>query len=351
MRIYKVVALLLVLSVLLLIGCTQKGTSGDTDTTDTDPETSIADTTSSDTTVLEETTATKDEADPSLVAFRQSMVETPHVFGVAYLGYTLDSEPVKFSDFVSYTPLALYNDLPFIPAIPEERVIVNGMGEVYCIVPLDEKATISVKMKSSADTSDAFDNEIYSSSNGEPIILFCNDGGEYPDTLITVTTSAGNSFEWYPSFRDSRIEAGETIKDFTPYVQLLATDYDEMKDTYWVAPDKKELVGTMWYCEELQDTGNLYWYSIGFLENTVYISWNNDGEYHEYKDAPYTLTEENGVWVLTFDFGGFAGEQRCCVLLGSDGDMLYTCADFTNGKETISPYSDVQSRILDKTIG
>lgn len=293
------------------------------------------------------------EDHPSLTIFRQGMIGTTQMFAAAYLGYTVDMVPVSYEDFLTFTNLTLYNDLPFIPSIPEERVLGGGMGEVYCIVPLDEKATVSVKSKSAGSSYE----EIYSSENGAPIIIFCNSGDEYPDTQITITTSAGNSITWYPRLNsggrletESGTASSETLNDFTPYTQLLLNEYTEMKYGYWKLPTAMELVGTTWVCEELTETGNTYWYNIEFSTNTASIRWNNDGEEHEYIDAPWTLTIDGDIAVITFDLGGFAGEQRCSVLIGSDGNILYTCADLVFGDDDLCD-SGMLSRVLDRTYG
>lgn len=334
---------------LALTGCLNSDNKAD--------DTTAVTTAQEETAKADETTDLTKEDHPSLVSFRQGMTGTTQIFGAAYLGYTLDMLPQSFEEFVTTSNFTLYNDLPFIPAIPENRIVGNGMGEVYCIVPLDENAKISISIKSASDVSDAFDNEIYSSDKGDPIILFCNAGCDYPDTQVTIANSSGNSVTWYPRLDSSgkmQTENGtcsaQVINDFTPYTQLRRNEYSDMKDTYWVLPTKEQLIGSSWTCEELRDDGSVHFYDISFSDNTVSISWNNDGEDHQYTDAPWSLSFDEGVATLIFDFENFAGEQRCSVLVGNDGGMLYTCADLIFGDDDLCD-SGVSSRILERSVG
>ena len=124
--------------ILLLAGCA--GSSEDLNTTTVPP-----------TAAQEENTVAAEQkdaasAEASLVSLRQAMVETPRLFAAAYFGYhdTMDSdEPVDPYAVMREQAPELCKDLPFLPEIPAERVIGNH-GDLFCIVPLDEDATVSV---------------------------------------------------------------------------------------------------------------------------------------------------------------------------------------------------------------
>ena len=124
--------------ILLLAGCA--GSSEDLNTTTVPP-----------TAAQEENTVAAEQADAasaeeSLVSLRQAMVETPQLFAVAYFGYhdTLGSDaPADLYGVMRAQAPELCRDLPFLTEIPAERVI-GDHGDLFCIVPLDENATVAV---------------------------------------------------------------------------------------------------------------------------------------------------------------------------------------------------------------
>ena len=119
--------------------------------------------------------------DASLVSLRQVLVETPQLFAVAYFGYQeiidqdMQADPFKIMQKNAYW---LSKDLPFLMDIPQDR-IVGETGELYCIVPRDENATVAVNRGIWDDDGgqQLYENVIYRSESGEPILLFCNGSG------------------------------------------------------------------------------------------------------------------------------------------------------------------------------
>ena len=87
------------------------------------PETTESTHTFDVTPTTEPTTPTEDQEDPSLLIFRQSMVETPQLFAAAFFGYVpRDADP--FAVMQEAAP-QLCEDLPFLLAIREESIIGN----------------------------------------------------------------------------------------------------------------------------------------------------------------------------------------------------------------------------------
>ena len=316
-------------------------------------------TTKKTTTTTKETTTTEysTAASVALNSFRQSMVGTPELFAVAYFGYAdrLVDNPTAWLRSASW---GLCEDLPFLTEIPDKRVVGNKMGEVFCIVPLNEKTSIQVYGAVEKENGECdYDTKLYSSKKGEPILLFCNGSGVDPDTKVVITTSAVNSVTWYPRIGDTvKIEkengtcGDNNIKDFSRYSELLWNEYSDRKDDGWKMPTAKQLVGTTWSCNEHKQTGAVYWYEVTFRKGVADVRWNNDGEDHEYNNATWEITYDEGVALITFDFGGLAGPQTCAILLSDDESLMYTCANVVAGEDVLC-VTDVSYRVLRQSVG
>ena len=119
--------------------------------------------------------------DPSLVIFRQAMVETPQIFAAAYFGY-VPQEADPLSVMQEAAP-QLCEDLPFLVGIGEER-IAGTFGHLFCIVPADENATVAVNRRPwNAETGSYEEPEVlYRSESGSPILVMCPNEDWIPDT-------------------------------------------------------------------------------------------------------------------------------------------------------------------------
>lgn len=272
--------------------------------------------------------------DASLVSLRQAMIETPQLFAVAYFGYhdTIDSDlPVDPCEVMGEYAPQLCADLPFLLDIPQERII-GEYGELYCIVPLDENATVAVSKGSWDEQSEQYlyEESLYFSESGEPILLLCNSSGWEPDTQIYISGPSGGTF-WYPQLDDNlcamplRNEHWDSLFfDFSPYREMLVRDYREMEGE-WVKPTEEFLVGTTWRWEGWTKDSREVSYEVTFDVDTLSVRWNDgfDEEDHEYPDARWELTNEEGFAVLTIDFREMAGVLRYNLMYHEVYDYLY----------------------------
>lgn len=284
--------------------------------------------------VFAETTPPR-SGDASLVSLRQAMIETPQLFAVAYFGYhdTVDSDlPADpYGGMQEYTP-QLCADLPFLTEIPEER-IVGENGDLFCIVPLDENATVSVSKGRWNEKIEQYlyEESLYFAESGEPILLFCNDAGFEPDTQVCISGPSGEAV-WYPQIDDnlcvmsfSNDNGDNLFYDFSAYREMLVKDYRDMKDAEWVMPTADMLNGTTWIWERFLKDGREVSYQLTFQEDTLSVRWNDgiDEEDHEYPDARWELTEEDGYTVLSVDFREMAGVLRYNLLYHEVYENLY----------------------------
>jgi len=284
------------------------------------------------------------EEDPSISLhnLRQAMTETTNLFAVAYIGFNPVEDPHDIYDFVEQCTPQLWQNLPFLSAIPSENFVGDGYGELYCIVPADPNATVAINRGTWDSAGETTYNEVvYRSESGDPIYLHCNSTGFEPDMQITITDSNGNTVVWYPMLDDTRHTAqlltddgNELIHDFTPYAESLAILYHAMEESGWTQPTAEDLLDTCWRLEDYIISSDCYaTYLLTFNEGTLYVRWNDgiDEEDHEYPDAAWELTYENGFAVLTIDFREFAGIMRYNLLINDELELLYTSVDASSG--------------------
>ena len=271
--------------------------------------------------------------DASLNGLRQSMVETPQVFAAAYLGYQEPGDPREI--LLDHAPW-LCEDLTFLLEIPEERIIGQS-GDMFCIVPLDEDATVAVSRGYWDDENSQYiyDDILYSSSTGEPVIVFCNDSGGEPDTQIWISGPSGEVY-WELWTDDNgcamplRNDDGEDLfKDLSPYRELLMARHRGLKDSDWGMPTAERLIGTTWNWAGWTKDGREVSCRLVFEEDILSVVWNDgmDEMDHEYLYAPWALTYDEGFAILEIDFGEFAGVLRYDVLWNNVHDELYVAMD------------------------
>ena len=125
------------------------------------------------------------------------------------------------------TNAALLLEYPFIAEIDAEHII-GGAGHLYCIVPVDENATVvinRVQWNEKTKTDEVTD-VLYRSESGEPVLLFGNlDGIAYEaDTQVFITDNNGNTCEWYPSL-DAMSHLAPCISEAGDYLSFDFTEY------------------------------------------------------------------------------------------------------------------------------
>lgn len=278
----------------------------------------------------------------SLNSLRQTMVETPQLFAVAGFGFhnTIDSDlPVDPFEVMRSLAPGLCDDLPFLLEIPEGRII-GKEGELYCIVPLDTDARVTVSQGAWSESRQEYiyDNSIFTSESGEPILLFCNTAGWEPDTKVQISGPSGD-VTWYPQLDDNRCAMPllddnweKLFSDFSPYRELLAANYASMKENMdWdgVLPTKEVLIGKAWAWSGFLKDGREASYRVWFEEDYLSVRWNDGIEATDYElpNVPWKLTYDEGFAVLTIDFGGFAGVHRYNLMYSQLYDFLYVGMD------------------------
>ena len=252
----QILALLLALALLLsLCACAQKTqpepdepkmsadkvdfpTKADKKTPEKQPEEAISQSDMSNRTSRNEAVDTQpvqygfsQEAETSLGRLRDRIEFPMTMFGAAYLGYVggLFEEGFEagFPAWLRETNEAMLPEYPFIAEIDEGHII-GGAGHLYCIVPVDENATVAINRVqwNEKTQTDEVTEVLYRSESGEPVLLFANlDGVAYEaDTLVFITDNNGNICEWYPSF-DAMSHLAPCISEAGDYLSFDFTEY------------------------------------------------------------------------------------------------------------------------------
>ena len=171
------------------------------------------------------------EAETTLGWLRDRIDFPMTMFGAAYLGYVggLFEEGFEagFPAWLWETNEAMLLKYPFIAEIDEEHII-GGAGHLYCIVPVDENATVAINRVqwNEKTQTDEVTEVLYRSESGEPVLLFANlDGVAYEaDTQVFITDNNGNTCEWYPSF-DAMSHLAPCISEAGDYLSFDFTEY------------------------------------------------------------------------------------------------------------------------------
>lgn len=163
------------------------------------------------------------------VMLRQAMIDTTDMAAVAYLGWFEDYyDYYDFSQIEEYIADTLITeDYPFIAHIDEEHFVPHIGGQLFCIVPADENATITIydHIFDEVTYESVIGDILYYSEDGKPIIVMGNESEIIPNIFVEIIDSEGNMLEYIPclSGMDGSLEVPyevPTVWDFTPYEKL-----------------------------------------------------------------------------------------------------------------------------------
>lgn len=248
---WSIVCTLLLIGSLLLSGCAAKpdgqGQTQGTETTPTEAPTAAptaapteapAETPEAAPTDAPEVEAPVEDAeDPSLVIFRQSMVETPRFFAAAYFGEA-EQGADPFALMQEAAP-QLCADLPFLLQIDPQHVI-GTEGQLFCIVPAEGLASLAVNRRPWNPETGSYEEPevLYRSESDAPILLLCPNVDWIPDTELVFTEADGTVTVWSPHLDPDyrltalRDESGENrVQDFTPYEELSLPGLSQVPDS------------------------------------------------------------------------------------------------------------------------
>ncbi|MBR5513207.1 MAG: leucine-rich repeat domain-containing protein [Ruminococcus sp.] len=296
----------------------------------------------------------KSNADEQLKALREKKESEVQLFAAAYIGCTDDMNEVDAVKWIKENSPVFYENYSFVEDIPSGQIAGTPMGELYCIVPFDENSTVAInRAVYDENGSGSYENVIYRSESGEPVLLFCNNSGVDGDTMVTITDSDGNKAVWFPSLDEKLMmncpynaNYDTFVYDFSQYQEILEKGHTSRKNSGWNLPTAADLRFTNWSGVDYRGSEVIGSYKIEFGEDTAYIKWVDGDEEHEFNDVEWTFEYVDDAAVVTFNFNEFAGILQYNFLLNETGDMLYTAVNFTN-EDTLDENLKLY-RILDR---
>ncbi len=190
----------------------------------------------------------KDQTVYSLSQLRIITKQQDELCAVAYLG----NYEAEYADLPKYLEVAdISYKFPFLTEIPKECYLTHEGKQLYCIVPTDERASVTVSTWKAASennsnagtagttgtagsegtvgTAGTVGQVIYRSTSGDPFYVQGNSNEKMPNLQIVIVDSTGKSVEYYPFMNqeDNKLELpnGGGVLDFTPYGSKILTGY------------------------------------------------------------------------------------------------------------------------------
>ena len=277
------------------------------------------------------------EAEQSLVWLRDRMDFPQTMFGVALLGYTGETSD---GDWLSEVDQAMLQKYPFISEIDTGHIIGND-DYLYCLVPIDENATVSVNLMRWDPKSD---NEevievLYRSESGDPVLLFATGGDDAYAYLsyveIQIVDNAGNSCVWNPQLYTATGHIVPCLSESGDYISFDFTEYGwqgaPSELAPWLADGWSGVyasgLGGSWTTQAAAwDTNREANYYLWFFPEdetggTVDLYWEYVGT-----DPSETMWDEvwSGFWTIT---SGMDGASYVTVSLSLVGGKNYGVTD------------------------
>lgn len=191
----------------------------------------------------------------------------------AYLGCRGADDTTSLTEWLWDNSPGLMEEMPFIRTIPPVRILGPGYGDLYCIVPRDDRTTLSVNHVTWKSTGNGVwpesDEVLYREEYAQPVLVFVGyeEFRDEPDIEIIASDSggAGGLVTWYPVWDvevggDMIVPTGEDyaplVMDFTLFGDVTGLDYwgdpdgwEPTGDDWWVPPTEEGLADTCWVCD------------------------------------------------------------------------------------------------------
>lgn len=283
-----------------------------------------------------------EQAEASLALLRQSMAGDDRLAcAVAYLGHREKGDTSPLTDWLRESCADLAAEMPFLLAIPAERILGGSDGDLFCFVPRDDSSTFAVnRVKWASNGAGVWpQNEevLYRSEYAQPILVFSHyeEFRDEPDIEIHIMAENGADVTWYPELDDwgnivlpTDWDGSAVMLDFAIFGYITGLDYpgdweEPLGDGWWLPPTNEGLADTAWVCDRwcmelLRGSGDPEYFGMVNL-------------YHQFEEEQDYQTFYTGAWRMTDDClelmvsAGVGTSMGGCfpVLIDPSGEHLY----------------------------
>jgi len=218
-----------------------------------------------------------------LMFVRQTLIETPYIASVGYLGL-FDG---FYEDLNAYLDYAGFNEYySFLEEIPEEQYIELEGDQLYFVVPRDEDAEIYVYEWIIDEYNDYMGEPgdvLFGGCEGEALLIKGNISEYVPNFMIEIVSSEGSVLQYTP------VLSGMDGTLVTPYEEPWISDdtpYDHFEEMYGISYSFDESLLYLyesWVSTVCTSEGKYYDISLTFYEDgTVDFSYGPSGDLYEY---------------------------------------------------------------------
>lgn len=180
------------------------------------------------------------------------------IFSAAYLGYREADDTGSLIEWLynSYPQMPAF--WPFLEEIPQSDII-GEYGDLYCVVPMDESVTFSVKGVEweilGNGTMPHYSEPLYTPEVNRPFLMYVTHGDWPDETNLTLEIIEPNGFvaTWFPSYDPETGCLPEIPGDWYDTIQDFARLYDigygiatPVGDMEWLPPTNLGLGNTTW---------------------------------------------------------------------------------------------------------
>lgn len=283
--------------------------------------------------------STTNEQQPDCTMLRQAMIETTDIAAVAFLGY---NENTSYTNLKSYlNEKNLLENHPFMKEIKKEQFVDTEGDELYCIVPLDPNAEVTV-YEWIIDEYNNYEGEIgnvlYHHKTGTPIIVSGNISDMMPNMMIEIIDSNNRKIEYTPhmGLMDGYLAVPETeptIFDFTEYNKVLPPQPFNLD----ILSDRKEWEVTFVSTNNELIEANFYFDEDRYMSMSYGTNSTSPEVYYEgnYGIDHYTDLPENAVYIYLEKTVDYSNKDY--------PDKIYTVLQFVQRDYDVFVYANYHS--------
>lgn len=247
--------------------------------------------TPSDSSPDQSTSIISSDLDTSLTDLQQYLQESGQPCAVAYLGLLEENSESALQTLLESNGYAA--QYPFLTQIPQERICPLDGLEAYCIVPRDDRITLTVSeciVDESNDFEGAPGKEVYTCQDAAPFIVIGNESDIVPNIWVEASES-GIEPLGFPLFTSPE-NGSLVLPDGDPGILDFTRSLSSSS-----AMTEQDLIGTWTALNMVDCDGNNRICGLDFFENGTMEYWlvNDDGLVQGRFCGTYTLNEDTGL--------------------------------------------------------